>query len=112
MSSVDRCENDRVALLRKRPAPKLSTGDRWEQYIWRKYRLTPDQVAEMWGMQDGHCAICPNDLTEKKWVIDHDHKSGVVRGLICFFCNWKVLGILERAGRQRVLSACRYLGWS
>lgn len=65
----------------------------------------------MWGLQDGRCAICPNDLTEKKWVIDHDHKTGIVRGLICFFCNWKVLGILERAGRARVLSACVYLRW-
>jgi hypothetical protein len=33
----------------------------------------------------GRCAICEND--EKDLVIDHDHKTGKVRGLLCRQCN-------------------------
>jgi DNA-directed RNA polymerase subunit RPC12/RpoP len=83
----------------------------WAARVLRQYGLTPDQVAEMWGLQDGRCAICGADLTVKRWAIDHDHRTKVVRGLVCFYCNWKVLGIMSRAGRARAISACVYLGW-
>lgn len=107
---VDRCEQERKKALR-RPAKVVTPGDRWEQHIRRKYGLTVEDVAVMWAQQDGECAICGNDLTVKRWVIDHNHKTKKVRGLVCFFCNWKVLGIIERAGRARLLGAIRYLGW-
>jgi hypothetical protein len=37
--------------------------------------------------QDGHCAICPNTPKSRRLHIDHDHKTGKVRGLLCFPCN-------------------------
>jgi Pyruvate/2-oxoacid:ferredoxin oxidoreductase delta subunit len=33
--------------------------------------------------QGGHCALCPNEPT----MVDHDHKTDVVRGLLCRGCN-------------------------
>ncbi len=36
--------------------------------------------------QQGRCAICQN-LAKGKLVIDHDHSSGEVRGLLCPSCN-------------------------
>ncbi|MGW3719082.1 endonuclease domain-containing protein [Streptomyces sp. NPDC005133] len=44
---------------------------RW--YVW--WRL--------WGVQDGKCATCPGPPQ----VIDHDHTTGLVRGLLCYDCN-------------------------
>lgn len=124
MSSLrgDRCEQARKSALR-RAGPRKTPGDLWALHIWRRYGLTPDHVAEMWGLQDGRCGVCGADLTEKKWIIDHRHvrgfatlspaaKASLVRGLVCFFCNWKVLGIMERAGKQRCVGALTYLGWS
>jgi len=101
---------------------KETRGDRWEKNIWRAYGLTPWMVVEMYAEQGGKCAICTNDLHEKNWVIDHKHvrnykklspeeKRKFVRGLVCIYCNWKVLGQIERAGRVRAVRACRYLGF-
>lgn len=39
--------------------------------------------------QNYRCAICNKNITEFKrgLAIDHDHKTGEVRGLLCFCCN-------------------------
>jgi hypothetical protein len=48
------------------------------------YGLTPVEHADLVARQKGLCAICnePKDL-----CIDHDHKTGQVRGLLCTNCN-------------------------
>lgn len=40
--------------------------------------------------QDGHCALCPNEPRTRKLHTDHDHRTGEVRGLLCFRCNRSV----------------------
>jgi Recombination endonuclease VII len=37
--------------------------------------------------QDGHCALCPNEPKTRRLHVDHDHKTGAVRGLLCYRCN-------------------------
>lgn len=47
----------------------------------------------------GRCALCER---RTELVIDHDHATGKVRGLICAQCN-TLLGWLERPGvREKV----------
>jgi hypothetical protein len=41
--------------------------------------------------QGGHCAICPSKPKTRALHIDHDHKTGKIRGLICFPCNRFIL---------------------
>jgi hypothetical protein len=52
----------------------------------RKYGLQPNEYAELLFLQGGVCAICGED-SDKKLVVDHDHDSGQVRGLLCGRCN-------------------------
>jgi hypothetical protein len=52
-----------------------------------KYDLTPDQVAAMVKEQDGKCALCGRPPTARGLFIDHDHKTGRVRKLLCQYCN-------------------------
>ena len=39
--------------------------------------------------QDGVCAICgnPPKIGGKRLHVDHNHRTGRVRGLLCFRCN-------------------------
>lgn len=42
----------------------------------------------MLAAQKGCCAVCGADSPgEKDWNIDHDHKTGALRGLLCCRCN-------------------------
>lgn len=60
-------------------------GPRLEYYAesrFRKYGLSPAQVAEMMENQNGKCKICKCDIREE-YHIDHCKDTGVVRGLLC-----------------------------
>lgn len=49
-----------------------------------RYGITIADYDRMFAEQDGKCAIC---LRERKLIIDHDHKTKKVRGLLCHACN-------------------------
>lgn len=57
-----------------------------------QYNLTIDQYRELLDKQDGRCAICRNKPQRMRLAVDHDHKTGLVRGLLCTRCNHKLLG--------------------
>ena len=48
-----------------------------------RYNLTSEQYNEMLDIQNGTCLICSNPAC----VVDHDHKTSKVRGLLCSKCN-------------------------
>jgi len=55
-----------------------------------KYNMTPEDFDKLWESQDGKCLGCNIDLTFKVkggCIVDHDHKTGKVRGLLCNNCN-------------------------
>jgi Recombination endonuclease VII len=55
------------------------------------FNLTEEDVQKISAYQGHVCALCSQNLTKKgkplKLMIDHDHTSGLVRGLLCFRCN-------------------------
>jgi hypothetical protein len=59
-------------------------------HLRRRYGVDEAQVAWFVLQQDGVCAIC---RTGKAVHIDHDHRTGRVRGILCFNCN-RALGKL------------------
>lgn len=63
------------------------------------YDLTLEEVAAMAVAQGNLCAVCGTDDPGSRgirmtWVVDHDHASGRVRGLLCARCN-RGLGLLK-----------------
>ncbi|MVU76009.1 hypothetical protein GPX89_01975 [Nocardia sp. ET3-3] len=42
-------------------------------------------MLEKW--QSGRCAICGDSPTRRGLVRDHDHRTGLIRGLLCYSCN-------------------------
>lgn len=60
--------------------------------IKKVYGITAEQYDRMFGDQGGVCAICGSCPNKSKHgltmlAIDHCHKTGAVRGLLCNNCN-------------------------
>ncbi|MEI8051963.1 MAG: endonuclease domain-containing protein [Actinomycetes bacterium] len=49
--------------------------------------VTPAIYEVMLDDQDGGCAICGRPPKTRRLDVDHDHKTGKVRGLLCHRCN-------------------------
>jgi len=58
-----------------------------ERAIQRKstYGLNEEEFDLLWTTQGGLCAICRGRMG--KVCVDHNHKTGKVRGLLCNHCN-------------------------
>lgn len=53
-----------------------------------KYGITIEDYNLMLKKQDFKCAICFEGRSDKRMLdVDHNHKTGVVRGLLCRSCN-------------------------
>lgn len=70
--------------------------------LQKKYGITLDDFMEMFEDQNGKCKICSRDVkkfsTSKSKqdaaVVDHDHTTGLVRGLLCHSCN-RAIGLFN-----------------
>lgn len=75
----------------------------WKAMIKKKYGLTPEQYNTMLCKQNYACNICRKPTSRKKLAVDHNHKTGKVRGLLCVKCNtllgfvYDDINILKRA---------------
>lgn len=83
----------------------------------RRFGLTRDDFLDMLEEQGGVCAICGNPETSrgnhgyiKNLSVDHDHETGVVRGLLCNNCN-RAIGLL-RDDTSILAAAIAYLDGS
>lgn len=72
-----------------------------------KYGISKGQWEDMAKAQGYACAICGERQPKRKLAIDHCHKSGKVRGLLCSNCN-SALGLLQDS-HQIASSAAKYL---
>ena len=70
------------------------SSERWrnshkEEIQIRRYNLTNKEYLNLFNQQEGKCAICntPQIELKRKLVIDHDHETGKIRGLLCMKCN-------------------------
>ena len=71
----------------------------------KRYGITEAQFQKMVERQKGRCDICREPL--KTPNVDHDHESGRVRGLLCWFCNKFVT--LRRISPLMFRNAAAYL---
>lgn len=56
----------------------------------RTLGVTEDDYQRLYKKQGGTCGICRKRLYSKRYkafAVDHDHKTGLVRGLLCTSCN-------------------------
>lgn len=68
-------------------------------YFYRKYKLTPNAVADMRAAQQDRCAICREPGPEH---LDHDHSTGGIRKLLCTRCNMGLGQFRDDPGLLRI----------
>lgn len=92
-------ESSKAARQRRRQIP----GYQRNEMLKEKYGISLQDFEKMATAQDGVCAICSRDpsefegdknLSHKVLHVDHDHVTGRIRGLLCFFCN-TAIGMLR-----------------
>lgn len=64
-------------------------------YRLRKYGLTQNDWLALYNAQGGRCPLCKKPFTRRRpSAVDHEHRTGEVRGLLCLPCN-HALGFLH-----------------
>lgn len=97
-------ERERVAAM-----PKEVKYAAWRAKLLRRYGMTKDQYDALHDAQNGVCAICrKRQPSGQRLVVDHCHRSGVTRGLLCHKCNM-ALGLLFD-DIELLRAAIEYLG--
>ena len=66
--------------------PERVKASMYKHDLKRKYGLTPEQVQNKIWEQGWMCAIC-DKRTPKILNIDHCHRTGKFRGMLCINCN-------------------------
>ena len=90
LASIKRADPDwRAKQIEKSRIWALTHPQRVKENQLRvKYGITLSDVSAMLEGQNNSCKICSVQFSEsKKHKIDHCHKTGVVRGLLCCSCN-------------------------
>jgi hypothetical protein len=67
--------------------------------IERTYGLSPEAHVALYEKQNRACALCKDSYPMRVLVVDHDHNTKAVRGLLCRGCNMR-LGWWERRKHQ------------
>lgn len=61
------------------------------RHIKTKYGLSPEQYHQLFVDQKNQCLICREDVQPFSGVrgsaVDHNHRTGQVRGILCASCN-------------------------
>lgn len=85
-----------------------NTHDKRNSKYRRLYGMAFGDYDRMLREQNGVCAICDGvDPSGRNLSVDHSHKTGKVRGLLCTSCNTN-LGYFEKY-KDKMLD---YLEWS
>lgn len=58
-----------------------------DRKLRHSFGISLKEYQELLKQQGGVCAVCGGTDKEKNLAVDHDHKTGRIRGLLCGRCN-------------------------
>ncbi len=74
----------------------------------RRYGIEEEAYQQLLQNQNGKCAICNLAcVSGRNLAVDHNHQSGVVRGLLCSNCNTSLGGFQDN--KELLYKAIKYL---
>lgn len=65
-----------------------------DKYLKSKYGISFEDYECMLLKQNESCAVCNKhySLFKNSLHVDHNHKTDRVRGLLCYYCNRRLIG--------------------
>lgn len=81
-----------------------------EKHRFKTLGVCNAKYDELLVIQGNKCAICGSTLNSSRYTklaVDHDHKTGKVRGLLCTNCN-TAIGLMKDSP-ERLQAAIEYL---
>lgn len=66
-----------------------------KHYLLRsRFGISIDEYERMLEHQNGCCGACGRHHSQfvKRLAVDHCHRTGLIRGLLCAYCNNRVIG--------------------
>ena len=88
--SRHRAENYELYRSKERARQGTRTNGKRAWHRKRKYGISESEWHDLLAAQNDACAICGSSEPGgqwQNWHTDHDHKTGMVRGLLCNGCN-------------------------
>ena len=87
------CGAELTGRQRKWCSPDCAVAEARRVRLEAHFNITPEEYDAILAQQGGVCAVCKKPPKPgKRLAVDHNHKTGFIRGLICFFDNRRVLG--------------------
>ncbi len=82
--------SDKVKTYQKRYRIKHKENRKKYSRNYNNKIITPERYNEILNVQENKCAICGRSQhnLKRKLCVDHNHKSGSIRGLLCNRCNF------------------------
>ena len=77
-----------IARYRKRRQAENADIPVDKAYIGKKYGMAPQEYEALVTLQANRCGICGGAPKKRRLNIDHNHRTGKVRGLLCYRCNY------------------------
>jgi len=110
-ANVIRGQEKRNEAARKYRATEKGKDTNRDYYLQYNYGISLERYSEMFAEQNGLCYICgrPEQRTSKSGKImaldvDHNHRTGEIRKLLCHACNVSVGFLDENPNRMRKLA--------
>jgi hypothetical protein len=81
-------------------------SEKRDKYLRKKYGVTLEQYNQMLEEQNHCCAICGKHKSQfsRSLHLDHNHKTGRPRGILCFYCNKRLVGAHTIKSVMKVLN--------
>jgi len=98
-----------LAISRRSEEKRKKSGKNKNRHLMRSYGLSPEKFEALKIVAGNKCQVCnrPWQNGYGRHVIDHCHKTGKVRGILCGPCN-RALGLLGD-DENRIKSLLKYL---
>uniref|UniRef100_A0A6H1ZY46 Putative recombination endonuclease VII n=1 Tax=viral metagenome TaxID=1070528 RepID=A0A6H1ZY46_9ZZZZ len=81
-----------------------------DKHLKKKYGISIKQYNKLLKQQKKCCAICGKHQKNEKrnFAVDHNHKTKFIRGILCTYCNSRLLKYLYDA-KKRAIGLIKYL---